>query len=70
MRDLAIGDACASLVTSLSHCVRKPMVSLECPAAARSAVPMLFRAEPARSTHSGGRPCAIQAGLGLWGHSL
>jgi len=36
-------------------------VSLAYRTAARSAVPKLFRAEPARWNVSGGRPCAIQA---------
>ncbi len=45
-------------------------VSLAYPTAARSAVPKLFHAEPARSNYWLVRPCAIQARLGLRGRHL
>ena len=45
--DGSIGSARASLLAPRSHCIGYPLVSLVDPAAARSAVPELFGAEPA-----------------------
>ena len=45
-------------------------VSLAHPTAARSAVPKLFGAEPARLNIWSGGPCAVQALICLWGHLL
>ncbi len=59
--DRSIGSACASLLTLPSHCMRSPLVSLVGPAAARSAVPMLFCAEPVSLNDWLVRPCASQA---------
>ena len=58
------------LLSDVCHVTASIRVSLAYPTAARSAVPKLFRAEPARSNYWRGRPCAIQARLGLRGRHL
>jgi len=68
--DRSIGSARTSLLTPPSHCKCRPMLSLADPSAARSAVPVLFGAEPASGVVRWYRPCAIQARLGLWGRHL
>jgi len=66
----SIGSARNVLLMLPSHCVGASLVSLVDPAAARSAVPKLFGAEPIGYATRGDRPCASQARLGLWGRHL
>jgi hypothetical protein len=73
LRGRPVNRVCAYLRANAAistHCTCVPLVSLAYPTAARSAVPKLFRAEPARLRLWLVRPCASQARLVLRGRHL